>query len=98
VIPKGCFVLASLGSANRDAAVFGPDADELHLDRANAKQHVSFGGGVHHCLGAALARREGRAALSGLVRRFPGLSLAGEPTRNDRINLRGLATLPVAVR
>ena len=71
VIPKGCFVIASLGSANRDEAVFGPDADRVRLDRPNAKQHVSFGGGVHHCLGAALARREGRVALSSLVRRFP---------------------------
>jgi cytochrome P450 len=97
VIPKGCFVIASLGSANRDEAVFGPDADRVRLDRPNAKQHTSFGGGVHHCLGAALARREARVALSSLVRRFPNLSLAGEPTRNDRINLRGLTELPVSV-
>jgi cytochrome P450 len=97
VIPKGCFVIASLGSANRDEAVFGSDAGELRIDRPNAKQHVSFGGGVHHCLGAALARREGRAALSSLVRRFPKLALAGEPSRNERINLRGLTELPVTV-
>jgi cytochrome P450 len=97
-IPKGCFVIASLGSANRDEAVFGPDADRLRLDRPNAKQHASFGGGVHHCLGAALARREGKVALSSLVRRFPKLSLDGEPTRNDRINLRGVTSLPVSIR
>jgi cytochrome P450 len=81
-----------------DEAVFGPDAEQLRLDRPNAKQHASFGGGVHHCLGAALARREGKVALSSLIRRFPRLSLAGEPTRNDRINLRGVTTLPVSVR
>lgn len=97
VIPKGCFVIASLGSANRDEAVFGRDAAELRIDRPNAKQHVSFGGGVHHCLGAALARREGRVALSSLVRRFPTLALAGAPSRNERINLRGLTQLPVSV-
>jgi cytochrome P450 len=97
-IPKGCFVIASLGSANRDESVFGPDADRLRLDRPNAKQHASFGGGVHHCLGAALARREGKVALSSLVRRFPTLSLAGEPVRNDRINLRGVSSLPVSIR
>jgi cytochrome P450 len=97
VIPKGCFVIASLGSANRDESVFGPDADQLRLDRPNAKQHTSFGGGVHHCLGAALARREGRVALSSLFRRFPTLALAGDPTRNERINLRGVTQLPVAV-
>jgi cytochrome P450 len=97
-IPQGRFVMANLGSANRDEAVFGPEADQLRLDRSNAKQHLSFGGGVHHCLGAALARSEGRAALSALVRRFPGLTLAAEPTRNSRINLRGLTALPVSVR
>jgi cytochrome P450 len=98
VIPKGSFVLASLGSANRDEVVFGPDSDRVKLDRPNAKQHASFGGGVHHCLGAALARTEGRIALSSLVRRFPALSLASEPDRNDRINLRGLINLPVSAR
>jgi cytochrome P450 len=97
LIPKGSFVMASLGSANRDEAVFGDDAHLLRLDRANAKQHASFGGGVHHCLGSALARREGKAALSSLFRRFPDIALAGEPDRNGRINLRGVTTLPVTV-
>jgi cytochrome P450 len=98
LIPKGVFVIASLGSANRDEAVFGPDAAQLRLDRPNAKQHTSFGGGVHHCLGAALARREGKAALSALVRRFPALTQVGEPVRNDRINLRGVTELAISVR
>jgi cytochrome P450 len=98
LIPKGVFVIASIGSANRDEAVFGPDADQVRLDRPNAKAHASFGGGVHHCLGASLARMEGRAALAGLVRRFPKLALAGEPARNGRINLRGVTELPVSVR
>jgi cytochrome P450 len=98
VIPKGSFVLASLGSANRDEIHFGADADRLRLDRPNAKQHASFGGGVHHCLGAALARTEGRIALSSLFRRFPSLTLSGTPERNGRINLRGLTNLPVRVR
>jgi cytochrome P450 len=98
VIPKGMFVMASLASANRDEAVFGPDAERLRIDRPNAKQQLSFGGGVHHCLGNALARREGRAALAGLVRRFPRLELAGDPARNGRINLRGVTSLPVSVR
>jgi cytochrome P450 len=97
VIPKGCFVMASLGSSNRDEAVFGPDADQLHIDRPNAKHHASFGGGVHHCLGSALARREGQIAISSLIRRFPNLTLAGAPSRNERINLRGLTSLPVSI-
>jgi cytochrome P450 len=96
-IPAGRLVLGSLGSANRDEAVFGPDAHLLRLDRDNARQQVSFGAGVHHCLGAALARLEGRVALAGLVRRFPALRLADEPRWNGRINLRGLETLPLAI-
>jgi cytochrome P450 len=98
VVPSGCLILANLGSANRDDAQFGPDADQVRLDRANARSHVSFGAGVHHCLGAALARLEGRVALSSLVRRFPDLALAGEPEWNGRINLRGMTSLPVSVR
>jgi cytochrome P450 len=101
-IPNGCFVMASLGSANRDESVFGEDANRVRLDRANAKQHMSFGGGVHHCLGSSLARREGRVAMAKLFRRFPKIELAGgasnEVAHNGRINLRGLTALPVTVR
>ena len=97
VIPAGSFVIASLASGNRDEAQFGPDADEVRVDRENSRQQISFGSGVHHCLGAALARLEGRAAISRLIRRFPDLRLAGEPEWNGRVNLRGLAQLPVAV-
>ena len=96
VIPKGSFVIASLASANHDEAQFGPDAGQVRLDRANARQQISFGAGVHHCLGAALARLEGRVAVSQLIRRFPELHLDGEPVWNGRINLRGLSQLPVA--
>jgi cytochrome P450 len=97
-IPAGSFTVASLASANRDEAQFGPDADKLRLDRENARQHVSFGAGVHHCLGAALARLEGRVAIASLIRRFPDLELAADPQWNGRINLRGLAAFPVRVR
>ncbi|MDT0305697.1 cytochrome P450 [Streptomyces sp. DSM 44917] len=96
-IPAHSFVIACLASANRDESVFGPDAELLRLDRENARQHVSFGAGPHHCLGAILARLEGRVALERLVRRFPRLSLDGEVEWNGRINLRGPARLPVAV-
>ena len=98
LIPKGAFVIAGLAAANRDEAYWGPDADELHLDRANARNHVAFGGGPHHCLGAALARLEARVAVERMVARFPALALAREPVWNGRINLRGLAVLPVTVR
>ena len=60
--------------------------------------HQSFGGGVHYCLGAALARLEARVALGQLVRRFPGLELrTDEQSWNGRIVLRGLDRLPVAL-
>ncbi len=96
-IPTGSFVLAGLAIANRDERFWGPDAAALRVDRANAKAHLSFGGGPHHCLGAALARLEGRIAITRLIRRFPELALEGEVSWNGRLNLRGPAALPVRV-
>jgi cytochrome P450 len=96
-IPAGAFVLACLAAANRDETYWGDDADRLRIDRENARSHVSFGAGPHHCLGAALARLEGRVALERLVSRFPDLALDGEVEWNGRINLRGPARVPVTV-
>jgi cytochrome P450 len=96
-IPAGSFVLASLGSANRDERFWGPDASELNLARENARQHVSFGSGLHHCLGAALARLEAAVVFERLAGRFPRLRLDGDVTWNGRFNLRGPAHLPVTV-
>jgi len=96
-IPAGAFVMASLGSANRDESFWGADAADLRLHRENARQHVSFGAGPHHCLGASLARLEATIAIQRLTGRFPGLVLDGEVTWNGRINLRGPARLPVTV-
>ena len=96
-IPAGAFVMASLGSANRDERFWGPDAAELDLRRENARQHVSFGAGPHHCLGASLARLEACIAFERLAARFPGLALDGDVVWNGRINLRGPAHLPVTV-
>jgi cytochrome P450 len=96
-IPAGAFVMASLGSANRDESFWGADAAELRLRRENARQHVSFGAGPHHCLGASLARLEACIAFERLITRFPGLALDGDVVWNGRINLRGPAHLPVTV-
>jgi cytochrome P450 len=98
VIEPGSFVALGLAAANRDPAHWGETADELDIRREGAGQHVSFGGGPHYCLGAALARLEGQVAIGGLIRRFASLELAGEPEWNGRLNLRGLARLPVAAR
>jgi cytochrome P450 len=96
-IEPGELVMTCLGAANRDPDKFGPDAAELRLDRPDAREHVSFGSGVHHCLGAALARLEGQEAIGRLVRRFPAIERAGTPTHNQRIVLRGYDDLPVSL-
>ncbi|MFE0155081.1 cytochrome P450 [Nonomuraea sp. NPDC059007] len=74
VIPAGALVICSLPAANRDHA-FVAEPDRLDVTRESAG-HVAFGHGVHHCLGAPLARMEMRIALPALLRRFPGLALA----------------------
>jgi len=95
-VPAGVFVIACLAAANRDPDHFGADADELRVGRPNAHQNLSFGAGIHHCLGAALARMEARIAVGRFVRRFPD----AEPVNvrwNGRINVRGPAELTVSV-
>jgi len=92
-IPAGSFVMTSLGSANRDQAVFGANADELDLRRSDASRHLSFGSGTHHCLGASLARLEGLVALTSLIRRFPNLQAQSDPKWNGRLVLRGMDAL-----
>ncbi|HEX6313143.1 MAG TPA: cytochrome P450 [Acidimicrobiia bacterium] len=95
-IPPRQQVVTVLAAANRDPDAF-PDPDRLDLGRPEANRHVAFGGGHHYCLGAALARLEGEVAIPTLVRRFPALELAGDPTRRDTFTLRGLERLPVGV-
>jgi cytochrome P450 len=97
-IERGVFVLTCLAAANRDAARWGDDAQALDVTRPGAAQHLAFGAGIHHCLGASLARLEGRIAVGTLLRRFPGLELASDtPAWNGRLVLRGLDTLPVTL-
>ncbi|MBX3283765.1 MAG: cytochrome P450 [Actinobacteria bacterium] len=98
VVAPGEFVMTCLGAANRDPDKFGPTAAELDLGRPDAREHVSFGSGVHHCLGAALARLEGQEVIGRLVRRFPDMAAAGDPTHNGRLVLRGYDVLPVSLR
>jgi cytochrome P450 len=96
VIPAGEWVLPAISSANRDPAQF-PDPDRLDLAR-DTSGHVAFGHGVHHCLGAPLARMEAEVALAALLARFPCISLAVPPSelRWRRVSLmNGLESLPV---
>ncbi len=95
-IPQGSIVYAALASANRDERQF-PSADVLDVARA-PNRHLAFGLGVHYCLGAPLARLEGRIAIDRLVRRRPGLALAVDLARlrwRRGHVLRGLEALPV---
>ena len=94
LIPKGTAVITAIGGANRDPAAFaGPD--RLDITRADASRHLSFSLGIHHCLGAALARLEGRVALEELAGRYPGLRLAAPPVRRPLLVLRGYESVPV---
>jgi cytochrome P450 len=94
-IARGEHVITLLGAANRDPAAYEGDPEALDVGRPGVKA-ISFGGGIHHCLGAQLARIEGEIALSRLLTRLPGLQLvdtevvAWKPT----ITLRGPMSLP----
>ena len=95
-IPRGEMTLGVIGSANRDETVF-ENPDVLQITR-DPNRHLSFGQGIHFCLGAPLARMEGQIAFTTLLRRLPRLRLK-TPSHSLRwrpsIFLRGLAALPV---
>jgi cytochrome P450 len=88
-------IVLMLGAGNRDARRF-TDPDSFSPQRAVGGP-LSFGGGAHFCLGAALARLEAAVAFPRLLARFPDLAAAGEPQRRDGLVLRGFDALPVIV-
>ncbi|MGO8913282.1 MAG: cytochrome P450 [Bradyrhizobium sp.] len=96
-IPQGETVLCLLGSANRDPAVYPDRPDCLDITRPNVRP-LSFGGGIHFCLGAQLARIEAEVAISTLLRRLPDLRLddAENPEWRPTFVLRGLKRLPAS--
>jgi len=91
----GRVVLLLIGSANHDERQF-TRPDRLDVTR-QPNHHLSFGSGVHHCVGAALARLEAAAVLDRLVRRFTQLEPAGQPLRDASTGLRSYASVPLAV-
>jgi cytochrome P450 len=92
-LPAKSSVVALLGAANRDPAVFA-DPERLDVTR-QPNHHLAFGLGIHFCLGAALSRREAVIAFPALLDRFPALDLAGAPVWRPTAVLRGLESLPV---
>ncbi|HEY4703805.1 MAG TPA: cytochrome P450, partial [Streptosporangiaceae bacterium] len=97
LIAAGRPVVVAIGGANRDPGVF-EQPDEFRIDRPEPGRHLSFSLGMHHCLGAALARLEGRIAIEELTRRYPALELAAPPTRRSLLVLRGFESVPVRAR
>jgi cytochrome P450 len=95
-VPAGACLLLMLGSANRDPAVFS-DPDRLDIRRANANEHLSFGIGPHFCLGAPLARLQGRVVLEVVSSRLPSLRLADGASLRfaPNVSFRGPLSLPV---
>ena len=96
-IPAGAGLILGLAAANRDPAEFA-DPDRLDIGRANAVRHLAFASGPHVCLGATLARYEGRIAIRAFLDRYPNLRLAGRPERKAGASIfQGFASLPLAL-
>jgi hypothetical protein len=96
-VPEGMQVVTVLAGANRDPRVFA-DPERFDVTRENARDHVSFSGGRHYCLGASLARMEGEEGLRALAERFPDMRLLPGALRRPTRVLRGYQTLPSRLR
>jgi cytochrome P450 len=95
-VEAGERVVAYLGAGNRDPRRF-TDPDKLDLTRTD-NAPLSFGGGIHYCLGAPLARLEAQLAFPALLKRYPALSLREEPTRRKSLTLRGYTEMPICAQ
>jgi len=96
-LPAGARVMLRFAAANRDPAQFA-DPDRLDVERRNAGTHLAFGAGIHHCLGASLAREELVSTFAELLRRGRGFALVpgqAHPRHHPSLILRGLESLQV---
>ncbi len=96
ILPAGARAILMLAAANRDPDVFA-EPDVLDLNRSNAKFHVAFGGGVHHCLGAPIARIQLQETLRGLMRTFESVGLHEPGQRFNDLIFPALTSLPVTM-
>jgi cytochrome P450 len=92
---KGQMIVPAMPAAMRDPSVF-PSPDTFDI-RRDLSQTVAFGGGPHYCIGASLARLEGAVVLENLLRRFPGMQLAGEPSFSPSFIMRAMTSLPICL-
>jgi cytochrome P450 len=96
VAQPGDVIYLAIGAANHDPERWGHAADELDILRVDAGQHLQFGGGIHHCLGAHLARMQAEVALTALLTRLPDVRRAGPTEWSGRTTLRSVAAVPLA--
>ena len=96
LVRRGEMIIIYLAGANRDPKVFD-DPHRFDIERENAGKHLSFSGGRHFCLGAALARAEGEVGLRTFFERYPDARLAGTGSRRGTRVLRGWSSLPISL-
>jgi cytochrome P450 len=95
-VPEGSALMLLMASANRDDRVFPPDGDAFDVTRS-INHHLTFGYGIHFCLGAALARLEARIAIDEILQRFPEWDVDESGAKLDNSQVRGWASLPVSL-
>jgi cytochrome P450 len=95
-VPKGADILLLMGSANRDETRF-EDGESFDIARPNAREHLSFGFGIHYCLGNMLAKLQAKVALEEVVRLAPGLTLVDDADIHfgDNLSFRAPISVPV---
>jgi cytochrome P450 len=96
-ISEGDYLCLLYASGNRDERIFGSDAGRFDIRRANNPMHVAFGFGEHVCLGASLARMEGRIFMEEFLALYPNYAVTGSAERVSSTTVAGIRTLPVVL-